>query len=115
MIVEGKQMVEKLNPALRGGEGTVKMTALLTPELMPEKCRLFSKIVLEQNCGIGYHVHEKETEIYYITGGKGVVDDNGTEAHVAAGDVVVTPNGYGHSIKNVEEEALEFTAVIIYD
>ena len=50
---------------MRDGDGTVKLTNFINaPEELCGKGRLFSKITLNPGCGIGYHVHETDEEIY---------------------------------------------------
>ncbi len=99
---------------MRGGDGTVAVTNFVTAEELNDKGRLFGKIVLKPGCGIGYHVHENDSELFYIMKGTAVYDDNGTQITVCAGDVTLTPAGAGHSIKNEGTEDVELIALIVY-
>lgn len=103
-----------LRENMRGGDGVVEMTGFVTPEELNNKGRLFGKIVLKSGCGIGYHIHENESELFYIMKGTAVYDDNGTKTIVSAGDVTVTSSGMGHSIKNESSEDVELIALIVY-
>jgi mannose-6-phosphate isomerase-like protein (cupin superfamily) len=51
-------------------------------------------------------------EAYVILSGKGLYDDNGTQAEVFPGDVTITLHGEGHSIANNSDEDLELIALI---
>ena len=100
---------------MRDGNGTVKLTSFIAgPEELNEKGRLFSKITLNPGCSIGYHVHDKDAELFYIMKGTGGYSDNGEEKIVHAGDVTICSTGTGHSIANETDEVLELVAVIVY-
>lgn len=64
---------------------------------------------------VEFHIHEGESESYYILSGKGLYNDNGELTEVAQGVVTYTPSGSGHGIKNISDENLEFIALIILD
>ena len=99
---------------MRGGNGTVEVTNFATPEELNEKGRLFANITLKPGCSIGYHVHEKDSELFYLMKGEAVYNDNGVECTVSAGDVMICPVGQGHAIANNSEENVEICAVIVY-
>ena len=71
--------------------------------------------VLEKDCGVGYHVHEGDAEIYVIQSGEAEYNDNGTIKTVRAGDVTFTGPGEGHSLTNKKDEPVKFVALIIYE
>jgi len=99
---------------MRGGDGTVVVSSFVSAEELNNKGRLFGKIVLKPGCGIGYHVHETDSELFYIIKGTAVYDDNGTKTEVSEGEVTLTPAGTGHSIKNESSEDVELIALIVY-
>ena len=104
-----------LKENMRGGDGTVKITNLLTKEELNDKGRLYGIIRLEPGCSIGYHVHEGESEIFHVLCGSALYNDNGTEVIINAGDTTVTASGEGHSIKNPSEDTVcEVMALIVY-
>ena len=113
MITRSSEQSVELRPNMRGGNGEAQLRAL-TPNL-PGAVRLFSRIELAPGCSIGYHVHEKETELFYFLSGSGRVNDNGEWTDVAAGDVMATPDGWGHAVENTGGEPLVFAAVIVKD
>ena len=100
---------------MRGGDGTAKITSFIAgDEELNGKGRLFSKLTLEPGCGIGYHVHETDAELFYILKGTGTYSDNGEIVTLNPGDVAICATGQGHSIANEGDEALEFVALIVY-
>ena len=100
---------------MRDGDGTVMITNFaLSPEELNGRGRLFSRITLNPGCSIGYHVHEKDSELFYILKGTGVYSDNGQLETVTAGDVTICPAGSSHSIANQTEDVLEIIALIVY-
>ena len=100
---------------MRDGDGTVQLTHFIEgPAELEEKGRLFAKITLNPGCGIGYHVHDADAELFYILKGTAEYSDNGEMRTVSAGDVTVCPAGTGHSITNKTDEVVELVAVIVY-
>lgn len=97
---------------LRDGEGQIKIIPLIDKEQMGANCRLFAHFIVKPGCSIGRHGHEEEEELYYIICGRGIVNDNGTQVPVQAGDATITPSGCWHSIRNTGDEDLEFLAVV---
>ena len=114
MKITPDEFVKDVRSNMRDGKGEVVLMHI-QKEGLPEKCRLFAKIILEPGCSIGHHVHEKETEYYVITRGEATVNDDGAEVPCTVGDVIVTPDGFGHSIENTGSETMEMIAVIILD
>lgn len=98
-----------------GGEGTVTTCHLLNGvEEMYEKGRLFGHGIIDVGSSLGYHVHENESETFYILRGTAEYDDNGTKSVITAGDVTFTAAGEGHGMKNIGQEPLEYIALILY-
>lgn len=98
---------------MRGGEGSVKIEKLWEPgKDLKANNRLFAKLTLEPGCGIGFHNHENEEEVFVILKGKAEADDNGKTVILNAGDTILTGDGGGHAIKNVGDDTLEIMAVI---
>lgn len=114
MIRKASECKTECREQMRGGEGTVEITNFAVPSELNEKGRLFGKITLKPGCGIGYHVHETDSELFYLLSGCAEYDDNGEMKTVTAGDVMVCPAGTGHSIKNTGDEMVELIALIVY-
>ena len=115
MIRRSEERTIAFREEMRAGQGIVKIVSLLNgAEEMYGKGRLFSHFTLEPGCSIGFHVHEGESETYYILRGTGEYNDNGTLEVVQAGDVAFAADGEGHAIKNIRDEPLEFIGLILY-
>lgn len=99
-----------------GGPGYVKRRSLIedSGDLFGNG-RLYAHIVLEKDCGVGYHVHQGDGEIYYVLKGEAEYNDNGRTVTLTAGDVTHTAPGEGHGIVNRREEPVELIALILYD
>ena len=116
MVRKASECSVKVNENMRGGDGSVKLTSLISgPEELLNKGRLFSVITLEPGCGIGYHVHEKESELFYIVKGSADYNDGGVEIQVNAGDVTIVEPGNGHGITNRTNETCELVAIILFE
>lgn len=114
MIRKATDCKKEFRENMRGGNGTVEITNFATPEELNNKGRLFANITLKPGCSIGYHVHEKDSELFYLMKGEARYNDNGVETIVSAGDVMLCPAGTGHAIANNGEEDVEICAVIVY-
>ena len=114
MIKKAADMQTEYRPNMRDGNGTVELTNFATPEELNNKGRLFGNITLKPGTSIGYHVHEADSELFYLMKGQALYNDNGTEYVVDAGDVMLCPAGTGHSIANNGTEDVELCAVIVY-
>ena len=103
-------------PQMFGGNETVMMRSLLNgPAEMNGKGRLYSVLSIPVGGSIGHHVHEHESETFYVLRGCGEFDDSGTTVAFQAGDVLYTAAGNGHAVKNTGSEVLEILALILYE
>ena len=114
MIRKAADCKKVYNQKMRGGNGTVEITNFATPAELNDKGRLFANITLKPGCSIGFHMHENESELFYVMKGEALYNDNGVECVVSAGDVMLCPAGTGHAVSNNGEEVVELCAVIVY-
>ncbi len=114
MIRKAADCKKEYRENMRGGNGTVEITNFASPEELNNKGRLFANITLKPGCSIGYHVHEKDSELFYLIKGEALYNDNGVAVPVSAGDVMLCPAGTGHAIANNGEADVEICAVIVY-
>lgn len=115
MIRKAEECNKEYREKMRDGNGTVEITNFITsPEELCGKGRMFSRITLKSGCSIGFHVHENDSELFYILKGSAEYNDNGETKTVSAGDVTICPAGTGHGIANTSDETVEFIAVIVY-
>ena len=113
MLIKDADREVKTRVAMRDGPGSVLIKDVCSKEDMYEKSRLFAQMTLRPDCGIGYHEHSGESEIFVINSGKAVYNDDGNEYEITAGDVVICEDGHGHGITNWSDEDCEFTALIV--
>lgn len=98
------------------GKGEILVRSLLNgSEEMYQAGRVFAHTTVFPGAGIGYHVHQHESETYYILSGTARYNDNGTICTVTAGDVTFTGAGEGHGIEAIGQEPVEMIALILYD
>ena len=116
MIRKGNECQIEYREHMRDGDGTVQLTHFINnPQELFGKGRLFSKLTLNPGCGIGYHVHEGDAELFFVLKGTAEYSDNGTITEISAGDVTICPPGEGHSIANRTDEIVEVIAVVVYE
>ena len=114
MIKRAQSRPEKVTENMRGGPGSVKISALATPEELLNKGRLFSVITLEPGCGIGTHEHLEETELFYVLEGEADYNDNGVMEHLMTGDVTPCPPRECHGVTNNSGSVTKLIALILY-
>lgn len=114
MIRKAADCKKEYRENMRGGNGTVELTSFASPAELNEKGRLFANITLKPGCSIGYHVHENDSELFYLMKGEALYNDNGVECTLSTGDVMICPAGTGHAIANNGQEDVEVCAVIVY-
>ena len=96
-----------------GGEGQVTFRHLQGTCNMPEACKLYAEITAYPGSSIGWHVHNGDSEIYYILSGVAEYNDNGRVRRVYPGEMTYTSDGMGHDIRPFGKEPLVFMALII--
>jgi len=104
---------ENLRVEQRTGERLGTSTKLLEEEQTHNEAKVFARVVLRAGSMAPFHKHEGSFEAFYILGGKGLVDDNGTSVEVKVGDAVFIDDGESHSIKKIGEKDLEYIALVI--
>ncbi len=115
MIRRSKDKLIETHERKFGGDGSITVRNLLNnAEELNGKGRVFAHTTLNPGSGIGFHIHNGESETYYILSGEGEYNDNGTLCSVVAGDVTHTPSGEGHGIRNTGVQPLEFIALILF-
>lgn len=114
MIIKPEKFKSEIRENMRGGDGSVKITHFVDADKLYDKGRLFASLTLEKDCGIGYHMHDTDSEIFVVTQGVAEYNDNGNIVTVSKGDVLVCAKGEGHSIKNNNDEPVILTALIVY-
>ena len=114
MIRKASECKSESRENMRGGNGSVKMTHFVGKDELYEKGRLFCRITLEPGCSIGWHIHENDSEIFFVERGCPTYNDGGEEKNVSVGDVLICPVGTGHSIANNTNETVDLIAVIVY-
>lgn len=105
----------EINHAAKGGKGQVIMKHLLEKEMMGDKCTLYAEVTIHPGSTLGYHVHEGDSESYYIISGEGIYTDDNVTRRVKAGDVTFTPSGHGHAMEPVGDKPIVFMAMILKD
>lgn len=114
MVKKGADLSVKLEPNLKGGNGTIKVVNILEQEELFGRGRLFAVSIIPPGCSIGQHTHEGDFETYYILKGRARVNDNGVIAELRPGDTTQCRDGHFHSIENIGDIDLEYLAVILY-
>lgn len=114
-MIKNKQQISVSTERNNNGEIKLYLYDLADFPKKNSKLETFAHAVLKKGEEVEFHIHEGESESYYILSGNGVYNDNGTAVDVTKGTVTFTPSGCGHGIKNISDENLEFIALIIAD
>ena len=115
MIRRSNEMREERIHELKGGRGTLTLFHILERDELSGKGRLCAREIIAPGNSVGFHKHKGDFELYYVLGGEGLVNDNGSETTIRRGDVVRTGHGESHSIENVGDKDLELITVILFE
>lgn len=97
---------------VRGGDGSYESRQLFSPEEV-DKTTLFAVNTMPPGASIGVHSHTTEGEAYVILAGEAVVQEDGTDYVLHAGDCEYCTGGHTHAIANRSEAPMQFLAIII--
>lgn len=115
MIRRSKEKISVRKPAPFDGVGEITVRSLLNgPEEMSQKGRVFGHTTVYPGSEIGYHIHNGDSETYYILSGEGRYNDNGTIVEIGPGDVAYCAPGEGHGLACIGDEPVEMIALILY-
>ncbi len=109
-IHERDEQVAKTGAAPHNGPG--RSTGYNFFEKATDFKQIFRKRVLHPGAAIGYHL-QKEDEVYYVLSGTGVMQMNGNEFPVKAGDAILTRPGSSHGLKQTGKDDLAL--IIAYE
>lgn len=112
MIQRNEQMEVMSRSNVKGGDGTYQSKVIFTPEQV-DKISLFALNTLPPKSSIGVHPHTTEGEAYVILEGEAVVQEDGVEYLLHAGDAEYCTGGHTHGIANRSDRVLKFLAIII--
>ena len=91
----------------------VDMHVLVEPHEMHNAGRLYARLVLAPGAALAYHRHDGEMESFYVLKGTCRVEDNGALGYLTEGDVMITPAGECHSVRNESDSTVELLALIV--
>ena len=115
MVTEKNHVDQITKPGPFGGNGEITVRNILDgPKAMYEKGRVFCHTTVYSGSSIGFHVHDNESETYYILSGHGIFNDDGQVVEVGPGDVLFTGDNQGHGIEAACGENIEMIALILY-
>ena len=116
MVRKRDDKIYDKKPSPFNGTGEILVRSLLNGEdEMYKTGRVFGHTTVYPGSAIGYHIHNGESETYYILSGTAKYNDNGVIKTVTAGDVTFTGSGEGHGIEAIGNEPVELIALILYD
>ena len=113
MISKNSEMVSEHKTNVRGGEGSPLFQHLFSPEELKNRASMLAAVTLQPGESVGVHPHVDNGEVYYILKGKAMVEEDGIETELSAGDAEFCADGHSHAIRNHTHEAMTFLALIV--
>lgn len=113
MIIRAQELEATTLEAPRGGTGTAYRLAYDAACGFNGEVTNFAMMSLSPESSIGLHKHEGDMEIYLILDGQPKTSDNGVDAQLNSGDMLVTKDGEEHSLVNDTTTPVTFLAIII--
>jgi len=109
LIKQSDQGTVKSN--IRNGKGR-GVAYPSTDTLSEGPISMASRIELEPEASVGFHLHDCDEEVYAIVSGEGIYEFDGGSYQALPGDIFVTKKGMSHGLKNTGRETLVFFAVV---
>ncbi len=100
---------------VRGGVGSPEFLHLFSQDELGNRASLFCVITLQPGESVGTHPHDVNGEAYLILTGKVMVEEDGVETELLAGDAEFCADGHTHAIRNHTDEPASFLALIMPD
>ena len=114
MITHKEDVPVRVIEGLHGGKGRMIARDFLDLEKSNGAGRLFSVSTLEEGSNIPWHVHDGDSEMFYILEGLAkVTDGDGTDHVLEPGEVAFCRDGEGHAIEAFEGP-VTYIAVILF-
>ncbi len=94
--------------------GNFELAHIINEQDRPSGMNILGVITVQPGEEIAFHVHEGESDTYYVLSGVGeYVDNDMKKTVISTGDAAWADNGQGHAIKNMsEDEPLLLMAII---
>lgn len=99
--------VREVQKKCHGGEGQILFREVFNRGDFESNLQHLHETVIYPNSTIGYHLHKRNEEIYYIIEGEGVMTVDGEEKIVARGDAIITHSGSKHSLRNNSDKSIK--------
>lgn len=107
MTIDFNNIEESVMPNFKGGEGNT------VSRIYFDGLNKIMRGRLDVGCSIGYHKHETNSEVIYITSGKAHCLYDEREERLTAGGCHYCPRGHCHSLINdSDSEPLEYFAIV---
>ncbi|HYT42020.1 MAG TPA: cupin domain-containing protein [Methylomirabilota bacterium] len=89
------------------GEGEILFREVFNQEAFESNLVHLHETIVRPHSTIGYHLHEGNEEIYYLTEGEGIMTVDGDERRVRPGDAIITHSGSKHGLVNNTDQDLK--------
>lgn len=98
-----------------GGHGEMSFVTLFRPEELGGRTGMFAAVTLEPGNTVGEHVHDTDSEVFYVLSGQATMIEDGKKYPVSAGDIEYCPKGHSHGIENHSDGPMTFLALQFKD
>lgn len=111
-MIKNSKVVETLSD-LHGGKGEVSICRKVNDTDSIRGIDMFAEVTIDVGASIGYHLHEKDAEAYYVIQGQGIfMDDCREKKKVYDGDLCLIEKGQGHGMENIGDIPLKMIAIV---
>jgi len=111
MIRYRSEMPTEYEDQPAGGIGRMSFHTLLKPEVLEGRTGMLAVITLEPGNTVGEHLHDTDSEVFFLLEGQGVMIEDGKRSQVSAGDIEYCPKGHSHGLEPVGDKPVVFLAL----
>ncbi len=113
MIHRHSEMYSEPKTNVRGGVGSPVFCHLFTARELDGRADLLAAVTLQPGESVGVHAHTTNSELYYILAGSAMVEEDGVETELHAGDAEFCADGHTHGIRNHTDAPVTFLGLIL--
>lgn len=105
---------ELMEEVIHEGEGKCRHTVVFNEEEMDAPIRFINYTIIPPSASFGLHKHANDNEFYVILSSEGIYQENGVEAKVKKGDIIMNAMFGEHGIKNTGDVDMEVLVFEVY-
>ena len=103
MLIRNYLETPLADECIHGGIGLCRHAGIFTDKDIDAPVRFINYTILPPGTTFGLHKHGSDNEFYVVLEGEGIYTEDGQDAPVHAGDIIMNAPGGCHGIRNTTD------------